>query len=301
MTPWSMSKTSYGDCVKIGRPRAETDTGRHRRRKPGSSFRHRLRHGHHHSRLRTAVRALGHRGPLVRSAGGGLHRLDPGVSGDVHHGDAGAGLLPLGIAQRRRAPRQLSGSRPEIRQPPRSERSDGCASSLVRCNVNCGCLGGIGGHAAAARLLAALQRGHAHHQRALQSRHQLEGIEPARAHYRTHPDGRARGRVGRPPHRPGRTRRACRGRSLLRNRRRSQTLGPVEVRDNKRHPSSPLGAARRRQHRATDLASARPSAVGGTRRDRAQDIRRRSRYAQVAGRDPARQTGVGEGIDRSAG
>ena len=66
----------------------------HRQRLAGGALRHHLCHGHHHPRVRAAVRAFRHRGPPVRAARRRLHRLDPGEPRDVDHGDAGAVLLP---------------------------------------------------------------------------------------------------------------------------------------------------------------------------------------------------------------
>ena len=109
-------------------------------------------------------------------------------------------------------------------------------------------------------------------------------------------------KVGRPAHRPRRTRRACRRRPFLRNRSRSEAVGAAQDRDRRRYPLAARGAAAVDQCRPADLAPARSHAVGRPRRDRAEDFRRRSRYAAQHGRRAARRSSRGiSGPDRPAG
>ena len=74
--------------------RQASGAGGDRRRHPGSALGHRLRHGHHRAGVRAAVRPAGHRGPAVRAAGRGLHRLHPRQHAGLGDADAGAVLLP---------------------------------------------------------------------------------------------------------------------------------------------------------------------------------------------------------------
>ncbi len=83
----------------------------------------------------------------------------------------------------------------------------------------------------------------------------------------------------RPAHRPRRTRRARRGRPLVRDRRRPEAVARArrsEVMADMRARLVALpGVA---QHRPADLAPAGPHALGRARRDRAQDLRRGPRH-----------------------
>ncbi len=136
------------------------------------------------------------------------------------------------------------------------------AATVVRRNV------------VAAHVLAALQRGHARRQPAIQSRNIAAGIEPSRADRRTPPDGGARGRVGRPAHRTRGARRACRGRSFQRDRCRSQAVLANPRRNSRRHTRAPRGAAGIRQRRTADRPSDGSHALRHSRGDRAEDLRR---------------------------
>ena len=139
---------------------------------------------------------------------------------------------------------------------------------------------------AAARVPAALQRRHLHHQRRLQSRasrwpnRTASGLIAERLI-----TGRAGGQDGRPAHRPRRARRARRGRPFLRNRSRSRAVRARQGGDRRRHSLAARRAARVGQCRPADLPPARSHALGRARRDRTQDFRRGSRYAA---RDRAR-------------
>ncbi len=71
------------------------------------------------------------------------------------------------------------------------------------------------------------------------------GREPPRRPDRRAPHhGGAGGEAGRPPHRPRRARRACRGRPLLRDRRRPASARPLQERDHRRYPRPAIGSAR---------------------------------------------------------
>ena len=164
-----------------------------------------------------------------------------------------------------------------------------------------GCCGGFCGRAASARLSAAVQRGHAHHQPAVQSRHSVARIEPARTCRRAAPDAGTRSDVGRAPYRSRGAGRACRGRSLQRDRRRSQALAAVEKRDRRRYPVAAVGASGVVERRAADLASARSHALGHPRRNCAQDLRRRPRHLAQPGRVGPRPACFGSGPHRSSG
>ena len=114
---------------------------------------------------------------------------------------------------------------------------------------------------------------------ALQSRHLARRIQPRRPHRRAADHGSAGGQDRGPAHRPCRARRARRGRPFIRDRSRSRTVLAGEGGDRRRHSLAARGPARVRQCRTADLPSARSHALGRPRRDRTQDLRRRSRYA----------------------
>ena len=95
--------------------------------------------------------------------------------------------------------------------------------------------------------------------------------------------------VGRPAHRPRRTRRARRRRPFIRDRSRPQALrrgrSDAIVADIRARLA---GAAGLGQCRPADLAPARSSALGRARRDRAENVRRRPRHAAQQRGRPAR-------------
>jgi HME family heavy-metal exporter len=151
-----------------------------------------------------------------------------------------------------------------------------------------------------ALLPAAVQRRHADGQCAAQSRHLARRIQPHRHAGRATGDASARGHAGRPPHRPRRTRRACRRRALHRDGRRPEGLGAQPRRDHCRHPAASGQPAGRLQRRPADFAPPRSPALRRARPDCAEDLRRRSRYpARPGGRD-ARAAGADSRRHRSA-
>ena len=158
--------------LKENRARAGSPAGpgRDRRREPGGPLGHPLCDDHHRARLPPALRAVRHRGAPVRAARHRLHRLDPRQPRGLDHGDAGAVLLPAHGPPRPRGG-HLPPAPPQTRQPSLARLGHGEPFSAVcGCRAR-GCCGGLCGRAAAARLPAAVQRGHAHHQPAVQSRH----------------------------------------------------------------------------------------------------------------------------------
>ena len=127
----------------------------------GGAIGHHLRHGHHHSRVRAVVCPFRDRGPPVCAAGRRLHRVDPGKPRHVDHRDAGALLLPA-AADEAIEPRQLLARHaPQGREP--AAAGLGVRATSVsdgrRGMCCCGCR--IQCRAAAAFVLAAVQRGHA--------------------------------------------------------------------------------------------------------------------------------------------
>ena len=177
--PWSTSRTSCGACGRtahVPSPRPVLEVDRHG--EPGGPLRHRLCDGDHHSGVRAAVCAVGHRGPPVRAARHRLHRLDPRIAGDVDHGDAGAGVLSAVGQAATPTRRQLRRAASEARQRRaccngRSAHRAAVFASVARWRSLL--------PASAAFLLprsvpAAVQRRHAAGQRAVQSRHLARGI-----------------------------------------------------------------------------------------------------------------------------
>ena len=154
---------------------------------------------------------------------------------------------------------------------------------------------------AAARVPAAVQRGHLHHQSGVQSGRLSHGVQPGRPHRRAPGARCAGGQVGRPAHRPRRARRARRGCSFHRPRNRSQAGRALEDRDRRRYPVAARGAAAVDQRRPADLAPARPHAVRGARRRGGEDFRRRPRCAAQRRRGIACQAGAHSRPCRRAG
>ena len=209
--------------------------GRNRSREPGGPLGNPLCDHHHRARLPPVVRALRHRGAAVRSARRRLHRLDPRQPGGLDHGDSRAVLLSAhGPAGPRGGHFPLAPSQARKSSPARLGRGKP-STALYGCSAR-GCRGGIRGRAASAFLPAAVQRGHAHHQPAVQPRHSIARIEPARAARRTSLVRGIRSDVGWAPHRSRGAGRARRGSSLQRNRRRSQTIAAIETGDRRRYP-----------------------------------------------------------------
>ena len=146
----------------------------------GGPVRHRLCDGDHRAGIRAAVRAVGNRGPAVRAAGPGLHHLDSRQPRGLGHTDAGHGLLHAAAAETPRSWRQRPGAPAQARQRRAartrlspSARADG--HDVARRDHR-----GDRRVAASARLPAALQRGHLHHQHAVQSGHFARRIQPRR-------------------------------------------------------------------------------------------------------------------------
>ncbi len=65
----------------------------------GNPQRHRLRHGGRYPGLPAALRTFGSRRTTLRSAGRGLHRLDPGIAARFADGHARAELLPAAAVE----------------------------------------------------------------------------------------------------------------------------------------------------------------------------------------------------------
>ena len=135
--------------------------------------------------------------------------------------------------------------------------------------------------AASARVPAALQRRHLHHQRACfnpgsrSPRSSRVGLIAEQLIMEV-PEVRTVG----PPHRPRRARRARRGRPFIGHRGRPQAVARGKARDRAADIRARLAVLPvSRQCRTADLPPARPHALRRARRDRTQDLRRRPRYA----------------------
>ncbi len=211
----------------------------------GGALRHRLRHDDHRAGVRAAVRAVGHRGPAVRAARRGLHRLDPREPRRLDHADAGHGLLPAAAARERSSERDsAAGAR--------------CSSAATRRCWSCAFRHHALRHGVAA--IAVLTPPSPHRCcRARSCRPSTKArftinllFNPGISLAESNRVGliaerlilrRAGGEDRRPAHRPRRARRARRRRAFIRDRRRPEALRAQQGGDRRRHPLAPRGAA----------------------------------------------------------
>ena len=240
---------------------------------PGGALRHLLRHRHHHPGVRAAVCALRHRGAHVRAARHRLHRLDPGLARHLGDGDAGARLLPPHRPVRSRRRRQLRGRKAQGRQRAAAAVGVPAAAHHLRHRRLRRRRGGDRRAGAAEGVPAALQRGHHPRQPAVQPRHLARRIQPPGHARRAHAARDPRGQEPRPAHRPGRARRARRGRPQHRDRRRSLPLRAQQGGGVRPHPRQARRASRLAVDRPADRAPPRPHAVGRAGADRRQGVR----------------------------
>ena len=302
----SASRTSCGACGERRQGRSPLPALRgDRPGEPGGALRHRLRHRHHHPGVRAAVRAVRHRGAPVRAARHRLHRLDPGLARHLDHGDAGALLLPAAgrcaVTAHGDSLAGRASSRPATR---------GCshwAFRRPRIVYAVVAFGVVAARRSARSLLPRaflppFNEGTLLVNLLLQPRHLAGRVQPP-GHASPSaccceiPEVKSR----RPAHRPGRARRARRGRPL--------TEIDVDLARSERSRRRSFADIRAKLARAAGLAvdSASRSRTASTtccracaRRSR-QDLRRRPRHAARPRRAAARAPGSRAGPRRPAG
>ena len=150
----------------------------------GGALRHRLRDDDHRAGVRAAVRAVGHRRPAVHAARRGLHHFHSREPRRLDHADAGHGVLHAAGLEGARRPGQRVGPGAQALQSRPSGLILPVPAHRHFDDRGCGAGCGSGRISASARVPAALQRRHLHHQPRVQSRHLARRIHPRRPHRR---------------------------------------------------------------------------------------------------------------------